>query len=155
MSGRVKMLGRVADRGGVATADMAAGPAEPQMEPFGADLQALLAAERARRHIANVVDMAAVVGHHCIPVLAGSAALSPASARKACSAATTCAPSPTAAATRLTEPVRTSPIANTPGRLVSRGRWMSAPAHTKPLSSSMTPECDNQSVFGSAPMNKK
>ena len=30
-------------------------------------------------------------------------------------------PSPTAEATRLIEPVRTSPAANTPGRLVSRG----------------------------------
>ena len=35
--------------------------------------------------------------------------------------ATTAAPSPTAAATRLVEPARTSPIANTPGRLVSSG----------------------------------
>ena len=32
---------------------------------------------------------------------------------------TTCAPSPTAAATRLTEPERTSPMANTPERFVS------------------------------------
>ncbi len=86
-----------------------------------ADLQTLLAAERARRHVADGVDMAAFVGHQCLPVLAGSAALSPASARKACSAATTCAPSPTAAATRLIDPERTSPIAKTPGRLVSSG----------------------------------
>jgi len=35
-------------------------------------------------------------------------------------AATTWAPSPTDAATRLTDPERTSPTANTPGRLVSR-----------------------------------
>jgi hypothetical protein len=46
------------------------------------------------------------VRHQCLPVLARSAVVSPASARKACSAATTCAPSPTAAATRLTEPER-------------------------------------------------
>ena len=38
-----------------------------------------------------------------------------ASPRKACSAATTCAPSPMAPPTRLTEPERTSPTANTPG----------------------------------------
>ena len=44
------------------------------------------------------------------------------SARNACSVATTWAPSPTAAATRLTEPARTSPIAKTPARLVSSGR---------------------------------
>ena len=36
--------------------------------------------------------------------------------------ATTAAPSPTAAATRLVEPARTSPMAKTPGRLVSSGR---------------------------------
>ena len=42
-------------------------------------------------------------------------------ARYSCSVATTCAPSPTAAATRLTECDRTSPMAKTPRRLVSRG----------------------------------
>src|SRR5208282_5376153 len=125
------------------------------MDPWRTDLQALLAAKRARRHVANCVGMGALVRHHCLPVLAGSAALSPASARKACSAATTCAPSPTAAATRLTEPERKSPIANTPGRLVSSGLRLFAPVHTKPLSSSTTPDRDNHPVFGSAPMNKK
>jgi hypothetical protein len=40
-------------------------------------------------------------------------------ASEACSVATTCAPSPTAAATRFTEPERTSPMANTRLRLVS------------------------------------
>ena len=44
-----------------------------------------------------------------------------ASARKPCSAATTCAPSPIAPPTRLTEPERTSPTANTPGTEVSSG----------------------------------
>src|SRR5215469_5465727 len=109
------------------------------MDPGRTELQALLATERARRHLANVVGVDAFLGHHCLLVLAGSAALAPRSARKACRAATTCAPSPTAAATRLTEPERTSPIANTPGRLVSSGLWMFAPARTKPLSSSITP----------------
>src|SRR6202035_6096482 len=107
------------------------------MDPRRTYLQTLLAAERARRHVANGVGVAAFVGHHCLPVLARSAALSPASARKACNAATTCAPSPTDAATRLTDPDRTSPIANTPRRLVSRGRrlpaapgpFKSAPVH--------------------------
>src|SRR5437764_13388557 len=65
--------------------------------------------------------MGAFVGHHCLPPLIVSTSLSPASARKACKVATTCAPSPTAAATRLVDPERTSPIANTPGRLVSSG----------------------------------
>src|SRR5712672_1052487 len=125
------------------------------MHPWRTDLQALLAAERARRDIANGVGMGAFVGHHCLPVWAGSAALSPASARKACSAATTCAPSPTDAATRLTDPERTSPIANTPGRLVSSGLTMLASVRTNPLSSSVTPDRDNHSVFGSSPMNRK
>src|SRR5258707_7826752 len=92
------------------------------MDPRRTYLQTLLAAERARRHVANGVGVGAFVGHHCLPVLAGSAALSPASARKACNAATTCAPSPTDAATRLTDPERTSPIANTPGRRAGGGR---------------------------------
>src|SRR5271169_3898554 len=101
MACRVKVLGGVAVRRVVATPDMAAGPAQPQMKPLRADLQTFLAAERARRHIANVVAMGAVFGHHRLLTLAGSAASSPASARNSCSAATTCAPSPTAAATRL------------------------------------------------------
>ena len=42
-------------------------------------------------------------------------------ANAACSVATTWAPSPTAAATRFTEPDRTSPIAKMPHRLVSNG----------------------------------
>ena len=41
------------------------------------------------------------------------------SPKKPCSAATTCAPSPMAPPTRLTEPERTSPTANTPGTEVS------------------------------------
>ena len=47
-------------------------------------------------------------------------------ARKACSAATTCAPSPTAAATRLMDFARTSPMAKTPRRLVSSGMAIAA-----------------------------
>src|SRR5262249_34765891 len=46
-------------------------------------------------------------------------------ARVACSVATTCAPSPTAAATRLIEPERTSPMAKMPRRLVSSGLRLS------------------------------
>ena len=42
-------------------------------------------------------------------------------ARTACSSATTTAPSPIAAPTRLTDPDRTSPMANTPRTLVSSG----------------------------------
>src|SRR6202040_2180348 len=124
------------------------------MDPRRTYLQTPLAAERARRHVANGVGMGAFVGHQSLPVLAGSAALSPASPRKACNAATTCAPSPTAAATRLTDPERTSPIANTPGRLVSSGLPRLASVCTKPLSASVAPDRDNHSVQGSAPMNE-
>src|SRR5215472_11963805 len=110
------------------------------MHPGRTDLQAFLATERAWCHLANVVGVDAFVGHQCLLVLAGSVGLSPPSARKACSAAMTCAPSPTAAATRLTEPERTSPIAKTPGRLVSSGLSRLPPVRIKPLSSSAMPE---------------
>ncbi|MBA2892080.1 hypothetical protein HNR30_003421 [Nonomuraea soli] len=59
-----------------------------------------------------------------------------------CTRRTAMAPSPTADATRLIDPLRTSPTANTPGRPVSRGR--ASPCHeplsvmTKPRSSSAT-----------------
>src|SRR5712672_3198746 len=74
----------------------------------------------------------------------------PAAAKKACSVATTCAPSPTAAATRLTEPDRTSPMAKTPCRLVSSDRRSlaaSVPVNTNPLASKATPEPDSQFVL--------
>src|SRR5262252_3938739 len=74
-------------------------------------------------------------------------------------------PSPTAEATRLTEPRRTSPAANTPGRLVSSGcggrgsvqlaagfppSARSPPVTTNPCSS--RPICGgSQSVCGTAP----
>jgi hypothetical protein len=80
--------------------------------------------------------------------------LIPAVATKVCNAATTCAPSPTAAATRLTEPERASPIAKTPGRLVSSELRDLFPVQTKPLSSSAMPEPVSQAVLGSAPMNE-
>src|SRR5258705_7143768 len=73
------------------------------------------------------------------------------------SVATTCAPSTTAAATRLIEPDRTSPIAKMPLRLVSSGGRLpvlSAPVNTNPLGSNLMPDPDSQSVFGSAPMNR-
>ena len=77
-------------------------------------------------------------------------------------------PSPTADATRLIEPLRTSPTANTPGRLVSStngSRWRalarevgvsgadgSWPVKMKPSSSVATAPA-SQAVQGSAPMN--
>src|SRR5437899_12713986 len=72
-------------------------------------------------------------------------------------------PSPTAEATRLTEPERTSPAANTPGRLVSSRngcrravQWgdctRAGPVWTNPLASRST-SGGSQSVRGTAPMN--
>src|SRR5262245_24526306 len=75
-------------------------------------------------------------------------------------------PSPTAAATRLTLPARTSPTANTPGWFVSKrsgGRRRgqpdaarsdgrrSGPVFTNPFSSSAT-QFPSQPVFGFAPV---
>src|SRR5947207_15867657 len=72
-------------------------------------------------------------------------------------------PSPTAAAHRLTEPERTSPAANTPGRLVSIGpgaRFILcqaedcatlAPVRMKPLSSRSI-SAGSQPVHGNAPI---
>jgi hypothetical protein len=58
----------------------------------------------------------------------------------------------------LIEPERTSPMVNTPRALVSHGRlvWSEPlPVNTKPFWSIATPEPLGQSVFGSAPMNRK
>ena len=78
-------------------------------------------------------------------------------------------PSPTAEATRLTAPARTSPTANTPGKLVSR-RWggrasgqrvaakssgdKSVPVLMNPFASSKT-QSPSQRVFGTAPVITK
>src|ERR1700733_784539 len=75
------------------------------------------------------------------------------------------APSPTAAATRLAEPLRTSPTAKTPGLLVSSGNGpvpsapsaaaaAPAPVRTNPRSSRST-RPPSQSVHGTAPMKMK
>ena len=82
---------------------------------------------------------------------------------------TAMAPSPTADAQRLTDPLRTSPAANTPGRLVSRKNGVrpcarqrsprtassgtAAPVRTKPFLSSCTQPLSH-SVCGSAPMKR-
>src|SRR3984893_11255956 len=143
MPGHMKMLGGMTVRRVVATADVPAGPARPQVHPYRARLQAFLAPARARRHFPDGVFVQTCVGHHALPSCRTSAGRLPASARKACSVATTCAPSPTAAATRLIDPDRTSPMANTPRTLVSSGRLApsaAAPVSTKPLGSSATPD---------------
>src|SRR5579871_1643835 len=59
MAGGMKMLGRVLVGGIIATADVAAAAAEPQMQPRAAGLQAFLTAQGARRHGLYAGDMAA------------------------------------------------------------------------------------------------
>lgn len=74
--------------------------------------QTLLAAGGARFDLAYLVEM-------CAGWLRHNVRLSHLSLRYSCTNWTAIAPSPTAEATRLTELDRTSPAANTPGRLVS------------------------------------
>src|SRR6267378_6474195 len=158
MPGGVEVLGRVLVGGIVATADVTAAAADPQMQPLAAALEAFLATKRARRDIADAGDVSATLRHpRSLPYSAGFAA----SPRKPCSAATTCAPSPMAPPTRLTDPERTSPTANTPGTEVSSAdaNWPSiflhfSPVTTKPPRSTMTPQPSSQPVAGSAPTNR-
>jgi len=86
--------------------------------------------------------------------LAGTAG-STQSCQIACSAATTCAPSPRGR-DALDEPARTSPIAKTPRRLVSSMRSaLPLPAgEHESLGVKPIPEPLSQSVFGCAPMNR-
>src|ERR1700730_2966669 len=153
MAGGVEMFGGVTVGRAVAAAHVPAGAAQPQVHPARSCLEAFLAAARAGRHVANLVGVE-TCGHHALPVGTISAGRVPASAKNACSAATAWAPSPTAAATRLVEPARTSPMATTPRTLVSSGRPASLPVKTKPLRSSATPEPLSQSVLRPAPMNR-
>src|SRR5712671_4188435 len=158
MLGGVEVLGGMLVGGIVATADVTATAADPQMQPLAAALEAFLATKRARRDIADAGDVSAAFCHtRPLPYSAGFAA----SPRKPCSAATTCAPSPIAPPTRLTDPERTSPTANTPGTEVSSGAtkrpWFCsdcAPVTTKPPRSTVTPQPPSQSVAGSAPTNR-
>src|SRR3977135_1119224 len=158
MLGGVEVLGGMLVGGIVAAADVTAAAADPQMQPLAAALEAFLATQRARRDIADAGDVSAAFCHpRPLPYSAGFAA----SPRKPCNAATTCAPSPIAPPTRLTDPERTSPTANTPGTEVSSGgtgrpRFCSdcAPVTTKPPRSSVTPQPSSQPVAGSAPTNK-
>src|SRR4029077_3748990 len=112
---------RVPVRRVVTAPDMPTSPAHAQVHPRRADLQTLLAPERARCHLADPGIVRAFASHQDPPIRVGAMPLVPAAARNVCTATTTCAPSPTAAATRLTEPERTSPIAKMPGTLVSSG----------------------------------
>ena len=65
----VKMLGRVTVRRLVTASHVPAGAADPQMHPDVAGLEAFLAAERARRHIADRIKMRAGFIHAGLPAL--------------------------------------------------------------------------------------
>src|SRR5882724_5470554 len=158
MLGGVEVLGGMLVGGIVATADVTAAAADPQMQPLAAALEAFLATKRARRDVADAGDVGAAFCHpRPLPYSAGFAV----SPRKPCSAATTCAPSPIAPPTRLTDPERTSPTANTPDTEVSSAVAdcpslfvHRAPVTTKPPRSTMTPQPASQPVAGSAPTNR-
>ena len=108
-AGRV-MPGRMPARRLIATADMAAGSTHTQMKPFRTGLDALLATARARCDLLNRGEVTAVSAHPPPPFFW---------LRIEWMAATVRAPSPTADATRVVEPARTSPIANTPGTVAA------------------------------------
>src|SRR6202163_2731470 len=83
------------------------------------------------------------------------------SPRHPCNAAATCAPSPIAPPTRLTDPERTSPTAKTPGTEVSSADadcpsflLSCTSVFTKPARSTVTPQPSSQPVAGSAPTNR-
>src|SRR3954469_5331190 len=61
--GGVEMLGGVLVGGIIAAPDMAARAADAKVQPYAAGLEALLAAQRARRHLANAGYMRAAYGH--------------------------------------------------------------------------------------------
>src|ERR1700733_12301923 len=63
MSGGVEMFGGMFVGRIIAAADMAATSADPQMQPYAAALQALLATERARRDVADAGDVGAALCH--------------------------------------------------------------------------------------------
>jgi hypothetical protein len=66
MAGGVEMFGGVAVRRIVATADVPAGAAQPQVHPRRSHFQAFLAAARGRRHLANLVGVK-TCGHDALP----------------------------------------------------------------------------------------
>src|SRR6478672_2539115 len=63
MLGGMEMFCRVLVGRIVAAADVTAGAADPQMQPYAAALQAFLATERARRDVADAGDVGAALCH--------------------------------------------------------------------------------------------
>src|SRR5215471_3316978 len=81
MAGLVKVLGCVSVRRAVAAADMATCPAEAQMHPGGTAFQTLLAAERARRDVADASRVCAFIRHQSLARAAGPPVWRPTCAR--------------------------------------------------------------------------
>ena len=67
MAGLAEMLGSVTVWRAVAAADMAARPAEAQMDPRRTKFQTFLASERARRDVANAIEVTASLDHLSLP----------------------------------------------------------------------------------------
>jgi hypothetical protein len=126
---------------------VAAGEAEPEVQPLVARLQAVLAALDGWRQFADR-DLVEVGADDVVHVASSTAGVE----RWAWTNWTAIAPSPTAVAQRLVEPERTSPAANTPGTSVSSRLSVSAavPVRMKPLWSRPTVSVSH-SVHGSAP----
>src|SRR5437870_13328968 len=130
---------------------MTADQADPEVQPLAARPQAVLAAVDRRRQLAHG-DLVEVGAHSVAHVTSSTAGVPE---RWAWTNCTAIAPSPTAVAQRLVEPERTSPAANTPGRLVSSRLSVPAaePVRMKPLSSRATTS-PSQSVHGNAPRKR-
>src|SRR4029077_2770118 len=101
VTARVRVGGRVPVRRAVATADVAAGEADPEVQPFAADAEAVLATVDRGWELANC-DLVEVGAGGAHDTSAGW------TARCSCTNWTAIAPSPAAAAQRLVEPERTS-----------------------------------------------
>src|SRR5450432_2162403 len=130
---------------------MTARQADPEVQPLAAHPQAVFASLDGRRHLANG-DLIEVGAYSVAHVTSSATGVRE---RWAWTNWTAIAPSPTAVAQRLVEPERTSPAANTPGRLVSRRLSVPAavPVRMKPLSSRAITS-PSQSVHGDAPRKR-
>src|SRR5206468_116705 len=130
---------------------MAAGQADPEVQPLAAGPQAVLAAVDRSRQLAD--DELVEVGANRVAHRAPSIVV----VRERCAWTnwTAIAPSPTAVAQRLVDPERTSPAANTPETSVSSrsSAFAAVPVRMKPLWSRATVS-SSHSVHGSAPRKR-
>src|SRR5262249_19548628 len=117
----VVVSSRVPFRGVVAAADVAAGQADPQVEPLAADAEAVFAAGHFGRELAHrdLVEVGAAAWAHRTPARCATAPRRGGAAGCRCTTCRAIGPSPPAVAQRFVEPERTSPAAKIPGTLVS------------------------------------